>query len=192
MHLTFISLLILVALTLSGCSTALPSNVKAIESVDANQYVGNWYEIARMDNYFERGLNQVTANYEKLPNGTFKVTNRGFNSAKKEWKEAIGSAYFTDPPNKDGTNRGNLKVSFFKPFYAGYHIIVLDKPYYNYVMVASGKEDLWILSRTPQLAYPIKQDLLAKAKSLGYKVDKLIFTEQNGEIINYQVGPHVN
>jgi apolipoprotein D and lipocalin family protein len=178
------------AFSLVSCSN-LPSNVKAIDSVDANQYVGTWYEIARMDNYFERGLIQVTANYAINKDGTIKVTNRGYNSAKKEWKEAIGSAYFVDPPNKDGSNTGKLKVSFFKPFYAGYEIIELDKPYYNYVMVASGKDDLWILCRTPQLAYPIKQELLAKAKALGYKTETLIFTEQSGEVIDYKAGNHV-
>lgn len=191
MRIKFCWVLLLVSLLLISCSTALPSKVKAIDSVDANQYVGTWYEIARMDNYFERGLTQVTANYEKQKDGTIKVVNRGYNSAKKEWKEAIGSAYFVDPPNADKTNTGKLKVSFFKPIYAGYDIIVLDKPYYNYVMVASGKDDLWILCRTPQLDYPIKQDLLAKAKSLGYKVDSLIFTEQSGEVIDYKAGNHV-
>jgi apolipoprotein D and lipocalin family protein len=191
MHIIHRFILIAIVLVLNNCTSALPTNVKAINSVDANQYVGTWYEIARMDNYFERGLTQVTAKYEKLPDGTIKVTNRGYSTEKKEAKEAIGSAYFVDPPNKDGTNTGKLKVSFFKPFYAGYDIIELDKPYYNYVMVASGKDDLWILCRTPQLAYPIKQDLLAKAKALGYQVDKLIFTEQNGEVINYPVGPHI-
>jgi apolipoprotein D and lipocalin family protein len=191
MRIIFCWFLAVLALALSACSSALPANVKAIDSLDANQYVGTWYEIARMDNYFERGLIQVTANYEKQADGTIKVTNRGFNTAKNEWKEALGSAYFVDPPNKDGSNTGKLKVTFFKPFYAGYDIIVLDKPYYNYVMVASGKDDLWILSRTPQLAYPIKQALIAKAKELGYKTDTLIFTEQSGEVIDYKAGKHV-
>lgn len=183
--------LLLLTLILANCSS-LPPNVKSVDSVDANQYLGTWYEIARMDNYFERGLIQVTATYSKIADGTIKVTNRGYNTAKKDWKEVIGSAYFVDPPNKDGSNTGKLKVTFFKPFYAGYNIIELDKPYYNYAMVASGKDDLWILSRTPQLAYPIKQELMAKAKALGYKVETLIFTEQSGEVINYKAGPHVN
>ncbi len=181
----------LFTLMLASCSS-LPPNVKAVDSVDANQYVGTWYEIARMDNYFERGLIQVTATYSKNADGTIKVTNRGYHVAKKEWKEAIGSAYFVDPPNADGSNTGKLKVTFFKPFYAGYNIIELDKPYYNYVMVASGRDDLWILARTPQLAYPIKQELISKAKALGYATEKLINTEQSGEIINYKIGPHVN
>ena len=84
MRIIFYWLFSLLAFALNACSSALPANVKAIDSIDANQYVGTWYEIARMDNYFERGLNQVTAHYEKQADGTIKVTNRGFNSAKKE------------------------------------------------------------------------------------------------------------
>ena len=104
-----------------------------------------------------------------------------------------GKAYFVDPPNADKTNTGKLKVSFFGPFYGAYNIMVLDKPYYNYVMICGpDKSYLWILSRTPQLAYPIKQHLTAQAKELGFDTEQLIHVVQSAEIINYKAGPHVN
>ena len=59
-------------------------------------------------------------------------------------------------------------------------------------MVNSGKDYLWILSRTPQLAYPIKQHLIARAKELGFATDQLIYVAQATEIINYKAGPHIN
>ncbi|OYZ07465.1 MAG: hypothetical protein B7Y32_02835, partial [Methylophilales bacterium 16-45-7] len=101
---------------LSSCM-GVPDNVKVVQSVDANQYLGSWYEIARLDHSFERGLEQVTASYSKNADGSIKVINRGYHPEKKEWKEAEGKAYFVDAPNADGTYVGKLKVSFFGPFY---------------------------------------------------------------------------
>jgi apolipoprotein D and lipocalin family protein len=185
-------LLLMLAVLLSAC-TGQPDGVTTIKSFDANQYLGTWYEIARLDHSFERDLEMVTATYSLRDDGGIKVINRGFNSKTKEWKEAEGKAYFIDPPNTDNTNTGRLKVSFFGPFYGAYNIIELDKPYYNYVMICGpDKSYFWILSRTPQLAYPIKQDLIAKAKELGFATDKLIYVRQSSEIIRYKAGPHVN
>jgi len=177
---------------LTACM-GVPSNVKVVQSLDANQYLGTWYEIVRLDHSFERDLEKVTATYSLRDDGGIKVINRGFNVKSKEWKETEGKAYFIDPPNNDKTNTGKLKVSFFGPFYGAYNIMALDKPYYNYAMICGpDKSYLWILSRTPQLTYPIKQQLIAQAKELGFDTEKLIHVPQTTEIINYKTGPHVN
>jgi apolipoprotein D and lipocalin family protein len=179
------------ALMLSACM-GVPDKVKVVDSVDARQYLGTWYEIARLDHSFERDLDYVTANYSLRDDGGIKVTNRGFNSKTKNWQEAVGKAYFIDPINADKTNTGKLKVSFFGPFYGAYNIMVLDKPYYNYVMVCGpDKSYLWILSRTPQLTYPIKQHLIAQAQEMGFATEQLIHVKQSSEIIQYKAGPHV-
>ena len=180
------------ALLLVSCMGA-PDNVKIVQSVDAGQYLGTWYEIARLDQSFERGLEKITATYSLKEDGGIKVINRGFNVKDKKWQEAEGKAYFIDPPNADKTNTGRLKVSFFGLFYGAYNIIELDKPYYNYVMICGpDKSYFWILSRTPQLAYPIKQHLIAKAKELGFATDKLIYADQAIEVKEYKAGPHLN
>ncbi len=183
-------LFILLAITLLACSEQ-QDDIKVVQNIDANQYLGTWYEIARLDHSFERDLQNVTAQYIQNDDGTIKVINRGWNVKKNTWKEAEGKARFLDAANADGTYTGKLKVSFFGPFYGAYNIIVLDKPYYNYAMVASGKDYLWILSRTPQLAYPIKQQLIAQAKALGFATEQLIYVPQTTEIMDYKAGPHV-
>ena len=186
-----ISLLIFVLFT-TACSKEMPQAAKdsVVQSVDANQYLGTWYEIARLDNRFEKGLEQVTANYSLEKDGSIKVVNRGFNTKTKEWKEAIGKAKFVDAPNKDGTRTGRLKVSFFGPFYGAYNIIELDKPYYNYALVSGGLDYLWILSRTPQLNYPVKQHLMAQAKEMGFATNELVFVKQANQV-EYEAGRHV-
>ncbi len=182
---------ILATLLLSACM-GVPNDVKVIESFDANQYLGTWYEIARLDHGFERDLENVTATYSLREDGGIKVINRGLNAKSKEWKEAEGKAYFVDAPNSDKSNTGRLKVSFFGPFYGAYNIIELDKPYYNYVMICGpNKSYFWILSRTPQLPYPIKQHLIARAKELGFATDQLIYVQQSSEVTNYEAGRHV-
>ena len=179
------------ALMLSACM-GVPDKVKVVDSVDARQYLGTWYEIARLDHSFERDLDYVTANYSLRDDGGIKVTNRGFNSKTKNWQVSVGNAYFMYPTNADKTNTGQLKVSFFGPFYGAYNIMVLDKPYYNYVMVCGpDKSYLWILSRTPQLTYPIKQHLIAQAQEMGFATEQLIHVKQSSEIIQYKAGPHV-
>lgn len=168
----------MLATLLTSCE-GTPDGIKVINSFEADQYVGTWYEIARLDHPFERGLQHVTAEYSLRDDGGLKVINRGYDVQKKKWQEAVGKAYFVDPPNADHTHTGKLKVSFLGPLYGAYNIIALDQPYYNYAMVCGpDKSYLWILSRTPQLSFPVKAQLVSKAKSLGFATDKLIYVQQ--------------
>ena len=156
-----------------ACSTAPPKNVTIVEGFDSQRYLGQWYEIARLDHRFERGLQQVTANYSPRTDGGLKVVNRGFNEQKQRWQESVGKAYFTGEPQ-----RASLKVSFFGPFYGGYNVIALD-PEYRYALVCGPNHSyLWILSRTPQLDESIKQQLVAQARKAGFPVDELIWVKQ--------------
>lgn len=174
------------ALILSGCSYT-PDGIEPVDNFDADKYLGTWYEIARLDHSFERDLERVTATYSKREDGGLAVINRGYDPKKDEWKEAVGKAYFVGSPDV-----GSLKVSFFGPFYGGYNIIALDKSYYNFSLVAGpDRSYLWILSRTPQLSFPIKQELTAKAKSLGFDTGKLIYVDQSSDPVDYEAGRHV-
>lgn len=181
---------------LTNCSAVeslgVPDNVKVVEGVNAEQYLGTWYEIARLDNRFERGLDNVTAHYELNKDGSITVTNKGYNREEEKWSVAEGKAFFLEKPNADNEYAGKLKVSFFGPFYGAYNIIALDKLYYNYAMVCGpDKEYLWILARTPELTYPIKQHLMSQAKELGFDTDSLVHVNQNPDIPNYEAGQHV-
>jgi len=138
------------------------------------RYIGNWYEIARFDYLFEKGLENVTAHYSQNEDGSVKVLNRGKDIFTGEWKESTGKAKFL------GTEDiARLKVSFFGPFYAAYNIIALDENY-KYAMVAGNDLDyLWILSRNPEIPENIKTEYLKKASAIGYNVNRLIWTKQD-------------
>jgi apolipoprotein D and lipocalin family protein len=162
-------------LFLAGC-TGVPDGVETIDDFELDRYLGTWYEIARLDHRFERGLNNVTANYSMRDDGGVRVLNRGYVVDDGEWDEAEGKAYFTGDPSV-----GQLKVSFFGPFYGGYNVIALDRDNYSYSMVAGpNREYLWILAREPQLDATVVDDLVALAASLNFPVDDLIFVEHGG------------
>lgn len=165
---------ILAALLLfvAGCA-GIPENIEPVKGFDVNRYMGTWYEIARLDHSFERGLTMVTAGYSLRDDGGIDVVNRGFDPRTKKWKKAIGKAYLAAGPGI-----GRLKVSFFWPFYGGYNIIELDKDKYSYALVCgSGKNYLWLLARQPKMEEPTKARLIMKAKDLGFDTDRLIFVE---------------
>jgi apolipoprotein D and lipocalin family protein len=151
-----------------------PKDVNAVKEFELQKYLGKWYEIARLDHSFERGLSQVTADYSLRKDGGVKVINRGYSEQKKAWKESEGKAYFVEQPNI-----GHLKVSFFGPFYGAYVIFELDKENYQYALVSGpDKSYLWVLSRTPELPQDVKTKLIQKAQNLGFNTQKLIFVKQ--------------
>jgi apolipoprotein D and lipocalin family protein len=158
----------------SGC-TGLPEGVSVVTGFEIDRYMGTWYEIARLDHRFERGLSAVTADYNLRDDGGVRVVNRGYNDQSGEWDEANGKAYFVG-----ASDVGQLKVSFFGPFYGGYNIVELDKSDYQYSLVAGPNRDyLWILSRTPQMESNTLQSLISKAGELGFATDELIFVKHD-------------
>ena len=155
----------------ASCQMA-PPGIRPVSGFELERYLGKWHEIARLDHPFERGLTRVTAEYQRRADGGLKVINRGFNTAENEWSEAIGKAYFVR-----GAEVGQLKVSFFGPFYGGYTIIELDKADYQYALVAGPDYSyLWILARSPDLQRATLERLVDKAKSLGFPTEALIYS----------------
>jgi len=158
------------ALLAAGC-TGLPEGVTPVSDFDVNRYLGKWYEIARLDHGFERGLEKVTARYSLRQDGGLRVVNRGFDAASGQWREAEGKAYFIDGPRT-----GRLKVSFFGPFYGSYNIVQLDQAGYRYALVCGPDTSyLWILARSPDLDKAIVDELVNHAAELGFDTSQLIY-----------------
>ncbi|MCG9731172.1 lipocalin family protein [Shewanella sp. Isolate13] len=167
-------LLVMSLLFLSAC-TSLPTGIEPVKQFELPRYLGTWYEIARLDHSFERGLNQVTATYSMRDDGGVKVINRGFSESEQAWDEAEGKAYFVDSPDI-----GHLKVSFFGPFYGAYVVYELDKEGYQYAFITSYNRDyLWFLSRSPEVDDALKQQFIEQAKSLGFATEQIIWVKQS-------------
>ena len=167
-------LISILCLLIPACGGGIPKNLKTIDNFDVSRYLGTWYEIARLDHSFERGLTNVTATYTLRDDDGINVLNKGYDKIKSEWKQAEGRAYFTGEKTA-----GRLKVSFFRPFYGGYNILALDKDNYSYSLVCGpDKSYLWILSRSKKLDDINISRLINLAHSLGFATDKLIIVDQ--------------
>lgn len=167
------SLLIMFAImiSLSSCST-IPKGAVAVNSFDKAKYLGKWYEIARLDFKFEKDLNHTTAEYSLDKKGNIRVKNKGYNTKKEKWKQAIGKAKFVGEEDV-----AMLKVSFFGPFYAGYNVIAID-PDYKYALIAGKNLNyLWILSRDTTIPDDIKDKYLKIASEIGFTISNLLWIE---------------
>ena len=165
----FHSLLFLVA------CTGVPQGITPVSPFQLDRYLGKWYEIARLDHSFERGLSDVSAQYRRQPDGSIEVINCGYSAEKGAWKEAIGKARFIGEPTL-----ASLQVSFFGPFYGGYHIAALDEHTYLWSLVVGPSRDyLWILSRERRLPTEVREQLLEKARQLGFDISRLIWVGQD-------------
>ena len=172
MPVTLSAFLFALLVLISGC-TGIPDNVSPVSGFDVDRYLGTWYEIARLDHSFERGLEQVTAEYSLRNDGGIQVVNQGYDSIKQRWQRAEGKAY-----SIGDRDIGRLKVSFFGPFYGGYNIIDLDQKAYQYALVSGPNTSyLWILARQPDLDAAIVRRLLEKASAYGFETSQMIFVE---------------
>ena len=158
---------------LTGC-TGIPDGTQPVTDFELDRYLGQWFEIARLDHSFERGLDCVTATYSLRDDGGVRVINRGYNLEEQEWDEAEGRAYFIDDESV-----GRLKVSFFGPFYGGYNVLELDDDYQWALVAGPNRDYLWILARTPTLEGDVEQRLRQRAAELDFPTDELIDVVQD-------------
>lgn len=161
-------LMAIAAMLFTGCESAKVDN-STVKSVDLNRYLGNWYEIARFDHSFERGIEYAMAHYTMRDDGKIDVLNTGIKDGRAE--DAKGIAKTTNQP-------GLLRVSFFGPFFSDYRIMMLDENYQYVLVGGSTNRFLWILSRTPQLDEATLSLILAEAEHRGYDTTRLLWVKQ--------------
>ena len=167
-----------IAVLMLGACTDAPQGVEPVRSFDVKRYLGEWFEIARLDHSFERGLTNVTAIYMARDDGSVTVVNRGFDRKSCRWNDAKGSAVF-----QAARDTASLSVTFFKPFSGGYHVFALDRQGYDWAMVSGPSRDyLWILARRPNLPAQIREGLVAQAKALGFPVNELLLVDHSKPI----------
>ena len=157
-------LTMMAAAVLAGCASAPKVDNSVVGAFDLKRYLGDWYEIARFDHTFERGVEEAKATYSLRADGKVEVLNSGVKEDKPKTAKGVGKT--TDTP-------GLLRVTFFWPFYADYRIIELA-PDYSYAVVTAGSRDyFWVLSRKPTMPKEQLDGILERAKALGFEIGKL-------------------
>lgn len=161
-------------LLLAACSAKTPEHVKPVSDFEGQRYLGTWYEIARIDSRFEKGLSRVTATYSARDDGGITVVNRGYEAASGQWKESVGKAFFVD-----GKDKGHLKVSFFGPFYGAYVVFELEREGYQYALISGPDTSyFWLLSRTPTMDAKLREELIDKAVAKGFRREDILLVDQ--------------
>ena len=166
--------LILMALFASmACACARDFNNTPVKNLDLARFLGTWYEIARYDHSFEKGMDNTRTEYTLKPDGTVKVENTGWKKGK--FKRSVGKAFLPDPEKEPG----RLRVSFFGPFYSDYRVLMLSEDY-DFALIGSKSDDyLWILSRTPDIPSKELAEILLEVKRRGYDVKDLIWVHHD-------------
>lgn len=158
---------------LAGC-LGVPAGIQPVNNFELDRYLGQWYEIARLDHSFERGLNRVTATYSLRDDGGVRVINKGFSTEDGQWREAEGKAYFINEANE-----AHLKVSFFGPFYGSYVVFSLDEDYQYAFIAGANTNYLWLLARQPTVDAELITHFKQRAQELGFDTSQLIFPDHN-------------
>ena len=173
-------LLILFALVSAACIHKKQENklppLKTVDSVDLQRYTGEWYEISRYPNRFQKDCPASKATYTTLPNGKINVLNECYDL---EYNKVIRSVEGTAKV-VDQRSFAKLKVTFFWPFYGDYWIIDLGKDY-EYAVVGNPQRNyLWILSRSPEISAGTYSHILENIKKNGYDPENLIRRVNSG------------
>ncbi len=165
-------MILLGALCLGGCATAVKNPPQTVANVNLQQYAGTWYEIASFPNRFQRDCRCTTANYQLTSDQEIIVTNSCLKASTGKRDTAVGKAWSVSKSNS------KLKVQFFWPFSGDYWILHIT-PGYQAVLVGNPQRNyLWILARKPTLSTKRYQELVSIAKQQGFAVDNLRKTNQ--------------
>lgn len=157
-------------LTAAGCGTAENlTEIPVVPALDVARYCGKWYEIARMPNFFEKDLTDVRAVYTLLENGKIQVVNSGIKAGKIQ--QIKGTAKFASKEKN-----GHLKVSFFRPFWSDYRIIMLKDDFSLACVMGKDRSLAWILARSPAISAAEIAGACDFLKSRRFPVDRLHFT----------------
>lgn len=156
---------------IAACSravmTRVPAGIEPVAGFDAGLYMGRWYEIARLDHRFERGMTDVTADYALKGDGSVRVVNSGIKDGRR--KSIEGTARFKGDPTV-----ASLAVTFFPGFPGGYHVFALDEGYQWAVVSGPDRGYLWILARQPGMDDELYRQLVGIAQDRGFPVEELI------------------
>ncbi len=160
------------------------ASVTTAAHVNLNKYLGKWYEVASIPQYFQRQcVGNTMAEYSLSKSGRIKVVN-SCETAKGRRSVALGRAEIVD-----STTNSKLKVTFVKIFgywvfaFGGDYWILDVAPDYSYALIGDPTTSYaWLLSRTPKVSKSIYVYAEAKFRSEGYNTCKILTSVQSGGI----------
>jgi apolipoprotein D and lipocalin family protein len=152
---------------LTGCSSYPP--MKTVNKVDLKKFMGDWYVIANIPTFIEKGAHNAVESYRLNDDGTITTTftfyEDGFDGEKKVYKPT-GYVFDTE------TN-ATWGMQFIWPIKADYRIIYLSKDYGQTIIGREKRDYVWIMARTPTITDKDYQAHLKLLKEVGYDITKI-------------------
>jgi apolipoprotein D and lipocalin family protein len=156
------------AFVLVGCAAKGPE-MKTVDHVDIDRFMGPWYVIANIPTFLEVGAHNAVETYSRNGDGTiatkFTFRKDGFDGKAKEYNP---KAFVVDK-----VSNAVWGMRFVWPIKADYRIVYLDD---DYTQTVIGRQDLdyvWIMARTPTISDSDYDELITFVESLGYDISKL-------------------
>jgi len=155
----------LLLVLLAGCQTAPPKPpLHPVASVDLPRFMGDWYVIAHIPTFLEKGAYNAVESYQLRSDGTIAVTFT-FNQDSPD-----GPVKTYHPKGTVRSTSGNAEwdMQFVWPLQANYVIVYLDPQYQQTIIAREQRDYVWIMSRTPRIT-PAEYDALTeRVRAMGY------------------------
>ncbi|MDH3418785.1 MAG: lipocalin family protein [Gammaproteobacteria bacterium] len=156
----------LASLAVSACSSMPP--LEAVERVDLERFMGDWYVIANIPTFLEKGAHNAVESYELDSDGTIATTFTFRDGA-------------FDGPVKTYTPRGFITsesnavwgMQFIWPIKADYRIVYLDETYSTTVIGRNRRDFVWIMAREPQIPAARYDEIFTMLGDVGYDVSEI-------------------
>lgn len=160
--------LLAASVLLSSCRTALPP-LEAVAQVDLQRFMGDWYVIANIPTYVEKGAHNAVESYHLDEDGsiatTFTFRMDGFDGPEKQ--------YHPRGFVREGTGNAIWGMQFIWPIKGDYRITYLTNDYSRTVISRNKRDYVWIMARTPQISEREYQDMLDHVREAGYELSSL-------------------
>lgn len=156
------------AVLLSACAARGPE-MKTVDYVDLERFMGSWYVIANIPTFLEKGAHNAVETYELDDDGSIKTTftfrEDGFDGKQKEYNPR---GFVTDK-----TTNATWGMRFVWPIKADYRIVYLDDDYSQTIIGRQKRDFVWIMARTPTISDADFEMLIQRCADLGYDVSKI-------------------
>jgi len=160
---------LLAATLLLGACAARGPEMQTVDHVDLERFMGDWYVIANIPTFLEKGAHNAVESYALDDDGTIATTfvfrDGDFDGEEKRYTPR---GFVRD----DGTN-AHWGMRFIWPIKADYRIVYLDEDYSQTVIARQKRDFVWIMARTPDISDTDYDRLVDLVASLGYDTSKI-------------------
>lgn len=159
---------VLLTVFLGACAARGPQ-METVEYVDLERFMGDWYVIANIPTFLEKGAHNAVETYALSDDGsiqtTFTFRKGSFDGDEKRFNP---KGFITDKQSN-----ATWGMRFIWPIKADYRIIYLDEDYSKTVIARQKRDYIWIMARTPQLADSEYREMIELAEEVGYDISKI-------------------